>query len=210
MTESDWASCQQEKCTAEFLVTASTSPTKKYCSGQCREQQKRNVALRVLRHCARQECGIEYRSKHPDSKYCSRSCSARVANQSDKRRSRAKRACAQCGVITANPKFCSSVCSNEFQRSQTDALIASWLVGEIAMSAKNGQLRDMAKAFLQKRAGYKCTECGWGEVNPSSGKVPLCVDHIDGDWRNNFISNLRVLCFNCHTLTPTFGALNIS
>ena len=31
------------------------------------------------------------------------------------------------------------------------------------------------------------------------------LPHIDG---NNEESNLQLLCPNCHSLTPTFGALN--
>jgi hypothetical protein len=34
----------------------------------------------------------------------------------------------------------------------------------------------------------------------------LQLDHIDGDRSNNTIDNLRLLCPNCHTQTPTFGA----
>jgi predicted HNH restriction endonuclease len=34
------------------------------------------------------------------------------------------------------------------------------------------------------------------------------VEHIDGNWRNNQPSNLTLLCPNCHSLTPTYRALN--
>jgi hypothetical protein len=33
----------------------------------------------------------------------------------------------------------------------------------------------------------------------------IVLDHIDGDKSNNEDSNLRLLCFNCHGLTTTFG-----
>ena len=32
----------------------------------------------------------------------------------------------------------------------------------------------------------------------------LAVDHVDGDWRNDRAENLRFLCPNCHSQTPTF------
>jgi hypothetical protein len=35
--------------------------------------------------------------------------------------------------------------------------------------------------------------------------LTLEVDHIDGDYRNNLISNLRFLCPNCHRQTPNFA-----
>ena len=34
------------------------------------------------------------------------------------------------------------------------------------------------------------------------------MEHIDGNSENNNIENLELLCPNCHSLTPTFGALN--
>jgi hypothetical protein len=54
----------------------------------------------------------------------------------------------------------------------------------------------------------RCAHCGWAERHPVTGKLPLHVDHVDGDFRNNRPENLRLLCPNCHALTPTYGALN--
>jgi hypothetical protein len=38
--------------------------------------------------------------------------------------------------------------------------------------------------------------------------MPLEVDHIDGDWRNNRIENLRLICPNCHSATNTYRGRN--
>lgn len=38
-----------------------------------------------------------------------------------------------------------------------------------------------------------------------SEPVPLQVDHIDGDFLNNLITNLKILCANCHMQTETWG-----
>lgn len=65
-------------------------------------------------------------------------------------------------------------------------------------------LRD----HLIAQVGNRCSRCGWAEVNPTSGKVPLTVDHIDGDPTRSTPDNLAVLCPSCHSLTPTYGALN--
>lgn len=51
-------------------------------------------------------------------------------------------------------------------------------------------------------------ECGWCEVNPISGKVPIELEHIDGDSNNNSLENLKLLCPNHHSLTPTYKYLN--
>jgi hypothetical protein len=38
--------------------------------------------------------------------------------------------------------------------------------------------------------------------------IPLELDHKDGDRFNNLIDNLRLLCPNCHALTPTYRGKN--
>ncbi len=38
--------------------------------------------------------------------------------------------------------------------------------------------------------------------------IPLELDHIDGNYQNNTLDNLRLLCPNCHSLTPTFRGKN--
>ena len=53
--------------------------------------------------------------------------------------------------------------------------------------------------------GYKtnkCEECGVDEWN--SMKISCELDHVDGDSNNHNLDNLRVLCPNCHSQTPTF------
>ena len=52
-------------------------------------------------------------------------------------------------------------------------------------------------------------ECGWNKINPITNKVPIELEHIDGNSENNSLDNLKLLCPNCHSLTPTYKALNI-
>lgn len=44
--------------------------------------------------------------------------------------------------------------------------------------------------------------------NPITGKPILTISHIDGNPSNHSPNNLEILCFNCHTLTDSFGSLN--
>jgi len=52
-----------------------------------------------------------------------------------------------------------------------------------------------------------CSSCNLSDW--LSKPIPLELDHIDGDNTNNELSNLRLLCPNCHALTPTYRGRNI-
>lgn len=54
----------------------------------------------------------------------------------------------------------------------------------------------------------KCSICGWNDINEYTGKIPLQIDHIDGDYTNSIEENLRLLCPNCHSLTENYGSRN--
>lgn len=102
--------------------------------------------------------------------------------------------------------YCSVKCQQQYQREQ---YIAKWLAGEIEGSRGTGDNPSRyIRSYLMDVSGSKCSVCGWGERNPRTGLVPLHVDHIDGDARNNRPENLRLLCPNHHALTETYGNAN--
>jgi len=53
----------------------------------------------------------------------------------------------------------------------------------------------------------KCEICGWAEYS-IDGRLPLELDHINGDNSDNRLENLRVLCPNCHSLQSTHRGRN--
>jgi 5-methylcytosine-specific restriction endonuclease McrA len=114
--------------------------------------------------------------------------------------------CKGCGVIYTPGRTCTGVyCSIQCQADTTHAaVISSWLTGELEATNKSGQLRNTIRTWVKERDKYKCVMCGWNEINPVSGKSPLEVDHIDGDHANGDPLNLRTICPNCHSLTPTW------
>jgi hypothetical protein len=64
--------------------------------------------------------------------------------------------------------------------------------------------KSLRRAMQLKDVEYACAEC----KNPGHWRgvdLLLHVDHIDGDWHNNLLCNLRFLCPNCHS---AFGEVN--
>lgn len=57
---------------------------------------------------------------------------------------------------------------------------------------------------LFEERGKKCEKCGWKEVNKFNGFIPIQINHIDGNRKNNKRENLIILCPNCHSLTKHF------
>jgi len=53
----------------------------------------------------------------------------------------------------------------------------------------------------------KCELCGWCH-QAVDGRIPLELDHINGDHRDNRLKNLRILCPNCHSLQSTHRGKN--
>lgn len=121
--------------------------------------------------------------------------------------------CRQCGILFKYGKgkmgyYCSNSCCAKYRKNTT---IENWLnsngtkYGNMKCS---GRLKHSIRDFLIEKANHKCSSCGWCEINPVTNKCPLEIDHIDGNSENSSPKNLRVLCPNCHALTPTYKALN--
>lgn len=64
------------------------------------------------------------------------------------------------------------------------------------------------RLFLAGLKKKECEKCGWSECS-LDGRIPLELDHINGNRHDNRIENLRILCPNCHSLQPTHRGRNM-
>ena len=79
---------------------------------------------------------------------------------------------------------------------------------EIMVAGSHYQSFKLKKRlFAEGIKEQKCEECGWAKRS-ADGRLPLELDHINGDRHDNRVENLRVLCPNCHSLQPTHRGRN--
>ncbi|MDG5804520.1 HNH endonuclease signature motif containing protein [Streptomyces ossamyceticus] len=77
------------------------------------------------------------------------------------------------------------------------------LVQDTSAHATRTPNTRLRRAMLEVGIDEQCSLCGIAPIWLGE-PLPLEVDHIDGDWRDNRIENLRFLCPNCHSTTDTY------
>src|SRR5438045_3712191 len=121
-------------------------------------------------------------------------------------RVRERTTCVGCdqAIARTSSKFCSNQCQhNEKYRD----FVQRWIDGKVS-GGSVGRVSGHVRRYLLEIGGEKCSRCGWNDRHPMTGRVPLEVDHLNGNYADNRPGNVRLLCPNCHALTPTYKALN--
>ena len=159
------------------------------------------------RICKNNTCSKYFKVKPHDKKvYCGSRCAAIVNNSN---RPKILYFCIVCQMQLKRRS--ARYCSNKCQNTQIYNLyIDRWkkcLEGG-GKSINTRFLSGHIERYLKEKYKDKCSICKWNKRNPVTGVVPLEIDHIDGNSENNVESNLRLICPNCHSLTPYFRNLN--
>ncbi|MGW4228708.1 HNH endonuclease signature motif containing protein [Streptomyces sp. NPDC004980] len=101
------------------------------------------------------------------------------------------------GIDTSH--FATPSRNDEVRRRRPEEL----LVDQGQTHARRMPGERLKRAMIAMGVAEHCARCGTGSVWRGR-PLPLEVDHIDGNWRNNQPQNLRLLCPNCHSTTETY------
>lgn len=146
-------------------------------------------------------CGKKLLGHNKNTKvFCNHSCSA-IYNNKIRAKKKEYAHCLYCGKELNNQKkYCDQICQN---KKRSDEAFERFL------SNPNGkEINYSIRKYIIGLKNNRCECCGWNKRNEYTKLIPLQIHHIDGNCLNNDLSNLQVLCPNCHSLTENFGSNN--
>jgi len=121
-----------------------------------------------------------------------------------RKREKREKKCLSCDeLIPIRNKYCNNVCQNRYELKEKFNLIEKGDFESFNTTPKS--IHRITKMLLIEKYGNKCMKCGWCEVNEWTGLVPIELNHIDGNPKNQNLDNVELLCPNHHTLTEFYG-----
>jgi len=188
-----------EKCSKEHNGDYGSG---RFCSQQCAISFSSSKCIGTKKvNCI--ECGTElYVDKRASSKVC------KCDNCRKQKKFKGLIYCLHCNKLIPKrkrAKFCSQKCKNTYTRN---LYITEWKNGNISGNDIGGTLSSIVRRYIFDKYNSKCQKCGWSEIHSLTGKIPLQINHIDGNYLNSKEENLELMCPNCHSLTPNYGSLN--
>jgi len=165
------------QCKKNFKVKNYRINTAKYCSRSCKALFTR---VQVKTNC--ELCGKYFEhisSRSNKAKYCSRQCYHKAQHLKGTK----QYTCKHCSKQFLNPPshkrvYCSRACVSKSN-------LEEW----------NPAFSTVRKSMVKRGMIKACIKCGYDKEPKILG-----VHHIDENRKNNELSNLMVLCPNCHSL----------
>lgn len=119
-------------------------------------------------------------------------------------REKLEKKCKLCDKSIPNRNmYCDNVCQNRYELEEKFLFIENGEFDSFKCSPQT--IHRITKKLLIDKYGAKCMKCGWCEINEWTNIVPVELNHIDGNPKNQDLSNVELLCPNHHTLTEFYG-----
>ena len=94
-------------------------------------------------------------------------------------------------------EYVGNMCGKGIHKNKV--LLQDILTNKVKFNTSHLKKRLVVEGLLED----KCKDCG-NEGVWNGKPITLELDHINGDDNDNRLENLRILCPNCHSQTPTF------
>lgn len=164
-------------CNSSTYIPKYRINTFKYCSRKCAALNQRHAIKASCLICNKEFNHISARCK--TAKYCSNKC----RYQASRKRGKSEYKCPNCNIQffdypSRNRIFCSKKC-------KADATLKNF----------KPTLNTVRKSMRRRNLINECNRCGF-----NSHPLILGVHHKDRNQNNNNISNLEILCPNCHSI----------
>lgn len=175
--------------------TPSLINKRKFCNVKCALSFSHEF-FKKEKKCKNADCNKEFITTNRSQVYCDE-CNEKL---------KIIHICKYCnGEFYSNyspQKFCSQLCARSFRQKE---YIKKFLNG--GLSDQQVRKTDSIRKYIMEQQSNVCQICHKPPVHYNK-PLTFILDHIDGNWRNNFPSNIRLICPNCNSQTETFNGRN--
>lgn len=102
--------------------------------------------------------------------------------------------------------FCSAAWFKAIERGEIKNRAAVMPIAQLLASRKRNRTHIKLRLLKDGLLENRCQSCGLSEWRGQP--LSMHLDHINGVRNDNRLENLRMLCPNCHSQTPTYSGRN--